>query len=156
MKDSYKDLVCWDESNDEYYIDYPIGNQTLHMGFQLTGPNDDFHKDITYFNVWINLYNKRKDQLRNEDLHLSTGLNPIKTVLVARECFEAIVDTIIDDMQDNETDVVIYAHWVDNRRRDAYYRILKKYGYKYGYVPVEKTKVIMKKYKWNDYYEYEE
>ena len=59
-------------------------------------------------------------------------------------------------MQDNETDVVIYAHWVDNRRRDAYYRILKKYGYKYGYVPVEKTKVIMKKYKWNDYYEYEE
>ena len=56
-------------------------------------------------------------------------------------------------MKTDKRDIVIYCHWVDNRRRDAYYRILSKYGYKYGNVPNETCKVIMKKFRWKDYQE---
>lgn len=146
----YKDLVHYNAANDEYYIDYPIDNQTFHMGFQYVEPDNVLNNQTDYYNVWINLYNKRKDMFRNEDLILSTGLNPIKTVLIARECFKAIEAEIIENMEFNNKDVVIYCHWMDKRRRDAYYKVLSRMGYKYGKVPMHPYKVIMKRYKNND------
>lgn len=153
VNNKYSKLVKYSRSEEEYYIDYPINNQTFHIGFQLVEEEDPELSKTKYYNVWINLYNKRKDMERNENLCLSTGLNPIKTVLVARECFKAIEAKIIDQMKYNHKDVVIYCHWMDNRRRDAYYKILSKYGYRYGNIPNETCKVIMKKFKWKDYKE---
>lgn len=148
--EKYKDLVHYDRDKEEYYIDYPIENQTFHMGFQKYEVDSFIDNGIVYFNVWINLYNKRKDMWRNEDLLLSTGLNPIKTVLVARECFKAIEAEIIEDMEYNDKDVIIYCHWVNNRRRDAYYKVLSRMGYRYGRIPLHPYKVIMKRYKNNE------
>ena len=148
--EKYKDLVHYDREKEEYYIDYPIENQTFHMGFQKCEVDSFIDNGIVYFNVWINLYNKRKDMWRNEDLLLSTGLNPIKTVLVARECFKAIEAEIIEDMEYNDKDVIIYCHWVNNRRRDAYYKVLSRMGYRYGRIPLHPYKVIMKRYKNNE------
>lgn len=146
----FSDLVHYSQDKDEYYIDYPIENQTFHMGFQRTETDSFIDNGIDYYNVWINLYNKRKDMWRNEDLLLSTGLNPIKTVLIARECFKAIEEQIVEDMEFNFNDVIIYCHWVDNRRRDAYYKVLSRMGYRYGKVPMYPYKVIMKRYKNNE------
>lgn len=151
-KDKFYELVRWDSRESDYSIDYPINNQTFHISFQLVDVDDKDLSKIRYYNVWINLYNKRKDMMRNEDLHISTGLNPIKTVLVARKCFKAIEQIIIEQMERNKKDVVIYCHWVDNRRRDAYYKVLSKWGYRYGHIPIEPNKVIMKKFKYKDYY----
>lgn len=146
----YKDLIQY--LSGDYAIDYPIGNQTFHMEFQLLD-NEQIVPTTKYYNIWINLYNKRKDMSRNEDLHISTGLNPMQTVIVARNCFEALQEEVIQNMKIDKKDVVIYCHWVDNRRRDAYYKILSKYGYRYGNIPNETCKVIMKKFKWKDYKE---
>lgn len=136
----------------DYDIDYPIGNQTLHMSFQLLD-NEQIIQNTKYFNIWISLYTKRKDMQRNENLHIATGLNPIQTVIVARNCFEALQEAVLKTITREKKDIVIYCHWVDNRRRDAYYRVLSKYGYRYGNIPSEPNKVIMKKFKWKDYKE---
>lgn len=145
----FSDLIkCY---SGDYVIDYPIGKQTFHMAFELVDNDDEIIQTTKYYNIWINLYTKRKDMQRNENLHISTGLNPIQTVIVARHCFEALQDEVIRQMQFNKKDIVIYCHWIDNRRRDAYYRVLSKYGYKYGNIPCESNKVIMKKFKWRDY-----
>lgn len=144
----FSDLIkCY---SGDYIIDYPIGKQTFHMAFELV-ETDEIVQTTKYYNIWINLYTKRKDMIRNENLHLSTGLNPIQTVIIARNCFEALQDAVIQQMRFSKKDVVIYCHWVDNRRRDAYYKVLSRYGYKYGNVPNEPNKVIMKKFKWKDY-----
>lgn len=150
VNNKYSKLVKYTRSGEEYYIDFPIDNQTFHMGFQLVEGEDPELSKTEYYNVWINLYNKRKDMWRNEDLLLSTGLNPIKTVLVARECFKAIEAEILEDMEYNDKDVIIYCHWVNNRRRDAYYKVLSRMGYRYGRIPLHPYKVIMKRYKNNE------
>ena len=140
----FSDLIkCYSR---DYIIDYPIENQTLHLAFEYYEPDTIIKSDTIYFNVWLNLYNKRKDMIRNEQLHISTGLNPFKTVLIARKCFIALEEKVLETYQ-SKYNVVIYCHWVDNRRRDAYYRVLSKRGYQYGRVPFESNKVILKKFK---------
>ena len=91
---------------------------------------------------------KRKHIDYNEDNALITGKNPLKTFMIARRMFEELQDTILDDFL-NQVNIVIYAHWVDSRRRDIYYKALKRYGYDWG--RVQGRKVILKRFEKGDY-----
>ena len=44
------------DDGDVCYIDTPIGNQTLHMEFGMS----DWTMDTIWFNVYMTLYNKKK------------------------------------------------------------------------------------------------
>ena len=105
-----------------------------------------------WVNVALSIYNKSKDVFTNMDKKLSTGIDPIRNFIVARKMFDALEAAIIRYSVVRKQDVVIFCHWEDNRRRDAYYRVLSKKGYRYGNAPW-KQKVIMKKFKWKDYLE---
>lgn len=75
----------WDSANHEMYVRVPIDNQTLEMAFQ---EFDTVPGKSVCFNVCLSVYNKRKHQGRNEDLHLSTGKDPIRSVMLAIQAFD--------------------------------------------------------------------
>lgn len=129
--------VEWNWDNDECYVLIPIENQTLRMGIQL----DEYTDTTIYGNIYISLYNKRKHSARNEDNVIMTGLNPFKTIYYGMKAFKFLEEAVLQGYNDRFK-VIIYCSWVDNRRRDAYYKFLSKRGYRYdklfGY------KVIMK------------
>lgn len=118
--------VQYDNENEWFIVKEKIDNQTFFMEFQLY----DESGDTLYYNICMGLYNKRKHAARNEDEKRITGLNPMKTMFVAKKAFELLEQAVI------ESDPAMRKHiscgWVDNRRRDAYYRFLSKRGYQYG------------------------
>lgn len=133
--------ICeWNKDGDGYHINAPIDNQTLHMEFQETY----WTSDTTYINVYMTLYNKRKHIESNEANVKMTGLNPIKTALVARRCFNLLEEVTVKHYL-QWGDVIIYCGWLDNRRRDTYYKVLSRKGYTYG--KLEGKKCIMKRFK---------
>ena len=106
-----------------------------------------------WFNIALSIYNKTKDMYDNMDKKISTGLDPIRNVIIARKMFDAIEAYIVKkEAVNKKRDIYIYCGWEDNRRRDAYYRVLSKKGYSYVRGPGG-HKVIGKKFKWKDYQE---
>ena len=89
------------------------------------------------------------------DKKLSTGKDLIRNFIVARKMFDALEKKIIEQVVEQKKDAIIFCWWEDNRRRDAYYKVLSKKGYRYGNTPWGR-KVIMKKFKWKDYIENED
>lgn len=126
----------------EYYVEERIDNQSLLMAFQEV--NDSDNMDTIFFNVYLNISSKRKHRNQNESNKIITGKNPIKDVLIARRAFDELEKEVIKDWKDRKN-IVIYCSWVDNRRRDAYYKILSKKGYTYQ--TIEGKKVIAKRIK---------
>ena len=126
----------------EYYIEERIDNQSLLMAFQEV--NDGDVDDTIYFNVYLVISSKRKHRIQNESNKIITGKNPIQDVIIARKGFDAIESDILKDWS-KKKDIVIYCHWIDNRRRDAYYKILSKKGYTYQ--NINGKKVIAKRFK---------
>lgn len=118
-----------------------INNQTFIMGLEPTDWND---KTI-YLNLYITLYNKRKDIDKNENLIKTTGLNPAKTISTAIKAFKILEEECLN-YYNEEYNVIIYCTWLDKRRRDIYYRYLSRFGYKYGKHPYDNFKYIYKKY----------
>lgn len=137
----------YDPELEEYYVNVPIDNQTFHIGIQLTD-YDQKAPNIAWFNIWLSLYSKRKHMQRNEDLHLSTGRNPLKTYSLGMQAFKELEDFFIKSEKENKDfdEIILYCTWVDNRRREAYYKILKRLGYNWGRTP-EGKKCIMRKVK---------
>lgn len=117
--------VKWFADDGVFMIKAPVADQTLEMGFQW---QDEDRYKIT-FSVYLSLYSKRKHMGINEDKKLSTGKNPFMTYKIALKCFELLEKRCLmeEDLQDK--DILIYCNWVDNRRRDAYYKVLHKRGY---------------------------
>ena len=138
--------VVWNYDDQEYTVKEKIGTQSIVMKAQL---DDNYEEDDTlYFNIALAVYSKRKHMDRNEGNVLITGKNPLKTFVVARRMFEELQSTVLDDFL-NQANIVIYAHWVDSRRRDTYYKALKRYGYDWG--QVQKRKVILRRFDKGDY-----
>lgn len=102
--------------------------QTLDMFFECI----DEYKGTLYYNISLSVYSKRKHAYKNEDEKKITGKNPVETVLAARRIFYEIEGCIIDDCKAEGLDVVFEVFWTDNRRRDAYYKVLSRDGYRYG------------------------
>lgn len=136
--------VKWNHQDDEYYVNIPIDKQTLYMGFQMNYWTDD----TIYFNIVLAVYNKRKHKDYNENHILMTGQNPLATALLARKAFKALEQKTLEQYNDRYQ-VIIYCSWIDNVRRDIYYRVLSKMGYSYG--RLWNQKVIMKSWKKDDY-----
>lgn len=136
--------VKWNHQDDEYYVNIPIDKQTLYMGFQMNYWTDD----TIYFNIVLAVYNKRKHKDYNENHILMTGQNPLATALLARKAFKALEQKTLEQYNDRYR-VIIYCSWIDNVRRDIYYRVLSKMGYSYG--RLWNQKVIMKSWKKDDY-----
>lgn len=132
----------WNHEKNEYYINTPIENQTLHMAFEM----DDWTMDTVWFNVYMTLYNKRKQIDENENKVKITGNNPMQTVAAAIKAFKILERATLFGFNDRYN-VVIHCHWLDNRRRDAYYRFLSKRGYQYGKDANDGSKWIFKKWK---------
>lgn len=133
-------VVHYDKENDEYFIKEKIDNQTLKMVFQM----NNWNEDTAFFNVYLTLYNKRNQIVDNEAEVKVTGANPIKSFFVARKAFNYLVWKVLDEYS-WKYDVIIYCTWLDNRRRDAYYKYLSTKGYRYGRIDGEKC--IFKRYK---------
>jgi len=133
-------IVHYDEENDEYFIKERIGNQTMKMVFQMYNWNED----TIFFNVYLTLYNKRNQINSNETQVKMTGENPLQTFFVVRKAFRYLVWKVLDEYN-WKYDLIIYCTWLDNRRRDAYYKYLSTLGYRYGRIDGEKC--IFKRYK---------
>ena len=133
-------IVQYDRENDEYFVKERIGSQTLKLVFQM----HDWNTDTIFFNVYLTLYNKRNQIEGNEAEVKMTGANPVKTFFVVRKAFKYLVWKVLDEYN-WKYDLIIYCTWLDNRRRDAYYKYLSTLGYRYGRIDGEKC--IFKRYK---------
>lgn len=141
--------VVYREEDDTYYERQKVGNQTIELGMNFH--NQNAHDRKAYFNVYITIFNKRKDMYSNMDKKAITGTNPIANVLTARRMFlEVEAEVIREELYHGPFDeITIFCTWVNNRRRDAYYRVLSKYGYNWG--KIDNQKCIMKTFKKEDY-----
>ena len=143
--------VFYDRETDAYICREQIDNQTIELGMNCEYETCD---RTTFWNIYISVHNKRKDMYDNMDKHTITGKNPFQTFIKAREMFYAVEAEVLKQelfLKDNAPEkIVIYCTWVDNRRRDAYYKVLSKMGYTWGRTPRLKQKCIMKIYKRED------
>lgn len=137
--------IKWNGYDDEYYVNIPIDNQTLYMAFQL----NDWSYDTVYINVCLGVFNKRKHKDYNEDHVLMTGLNPLATAILARKAFRMLEKETLDWFN-RDRRVIIYCTWLDNVRRDIYYKVLSKMGYRFG--TLNGQKVIMKVWKKGEWF----
>ena len=143
--------VIHDRESDMYYARERVDNQTIELGMDCEYFNDT--RNSSWWNIYITVFNKRKDMFSNMDKHTITGLNPFKTFAKAREMFKEVEKTLIEEELINgyENEITIFCTWVDNRRRDAYYRVLHPLGYDWGRTPRLKHKCIMKTYRKEDF-----
>ena len=130
----------FDYHEDEYYVDIPIDNQTLHMAFQL----DNWTDRSVHINVYLHVYTKRKKMMKEMDAFALTGTNPLATVIYARKAFDILEKETLKGYNE-DYDVIIFAHWINNLRRNIYERFLLPRGYRYGIL--NNQKVLMKKWK---------
>lgn len=126
--------VKYDYKNRTYYIKEKIHNQTTIMQFE----ECDRSLDMVYYNVVLGVYNKRKHAQKNEDNAIITGKYPFETVSKAVRAFNILEQEVIKENKFYDKKVMIMISWVDNRRRDIYYKYLSKRGYKYEVVDGQK------------------
>lgn len=132
--------VKWNGHDDEYYVNIPIDNQTLHMSFWL----DDWTDRSVHLGVYLQVYTKRKRIVQEEGSFAITGKNPLATVIYARKAFEALERESLKGYNE-DYDIIIFIHWTNNLRRNIYERFLLPRGYRYGIL--NNQKVLMKKWK---------
>lgn len=126
--------VKYDYQNRTYYIKEKIHNQTIIMQFE----ECDRSLDMTYYNVVLGVYNKRKHAQKNEDNAIVTGKYPFETVAKAVRAFNLLEQEVIKENKFYNRKIMIMISWVDNRRIDIYYKYLSKRGYKYEVVDGQK------------------
>lgn len=136
--------VHYNAIDDTYYERRQIGNQTIELGINFVEQNE--HDRKGWWNIYLTVFNKRKDMYSNMDKKIITGKDPIANFLAAREMFYNVEAYLLA----NELglggfdEITIFCTWVDNRRRDAYYKVLSRLGYDWGTYDGEKC--IMKTY----------
>ena len=134
--------------DDTYFERRKVGNQTIELGINYYDEN--VHDRKSWWNIYITIFNKRKDMYSNMDKKIITGKNPFATVVAAREMFSNVEAYLLDHelVHGGFDEITIFCTWVDNRRRDAYYKVLSRMGYDWG--RIGKEKCIMKTYRLED------
>lgn len=128
-----------DDNTVEFKAQMKIGNQTLLLAAQELKRT----KDTIYWNLWLTLANKRRQRIRNEDLLKSTGLNLFVTYKAALQLLDKVELAVQCEYDDYNNQFVV--GWADNRRRDAYEKVLTKRGYRFG--RYEGHKYLLKTFK---------
>ena len=127
----------WDDNDDCYCGKIKINNQSILIKFE----EIDRNLDTIYFNIVATVFSKRK---HIEDLHqkeLISGKNSIEIVINALKLFDTLELKVIEKFQC--MNIVIICQWYNNKRRNAYWKILKKRGYQWGIV--DNKKALVKK-----------
>lgn len=93
------------------------------------------------FSVWLTVFRKRK-QISNIVLH-ETGKDGLKTLLFAKAAILDFEKFIVEKYADCHKKIFINISWDDSRRRNVYYRGLKKEGYAFN--KFNRKKVLSKK-----------
>ena len=134
--------------DDTYFERRRVDNQTIELGINYH--DESIHDRHSYWNIYVTVFNKRKDMYSNMDKKIITGKNPFATVIAAREMFSNVEAYLLDcELVHGGFDkITIFCTWVDNRRRDAYYKVLSRMGYDWG--RIGKEKCIMKTYRLED------
>ena len=83
--------VKYDYKNRTYYIKEKIHNQTMIMQLE----ECDRSLDMTYYNVVLGVYNKRKHAQKNEDNAIVTGKYPFETVSKAVRAFNLLEQEVL-------------------------------------------------------------
>lgn len=130
----------YSKEREEFYEKERIENQTVYMAFQ-----PDCIGETLAFNIFLIVYNKKKQINRSLNLKEITGKNGFKTMAIALKMLnkleEEVYYSVISNLKDNS--YIIYCSWEDNRRRNTYYKVLSKRGFKFG--NLEGKKVLFKK-----------
>lgn len=114
------------------YIDTEVlpSGQTIKIEFQ-----EEWTNRYYLYNVYLVIMNKRKSE--NQTQLKSMGKDGIKGLLWAKNKIQEFEKFIKEKHGDNMS--VIFCHWDDNRRRNAYHYGLSKIGYKYGFIGGKKV-----------------
>lgn len=129
--------IYWDDDELSYIGRVKINNQTVEICFDEID-SDDY---TVWFNISLTVYNKKKDVVKLHDKEIISGLYPFETVVAGIKLFNELETEVINSF--NYLNIIIYCQWYDNRRRDAYWKILSKKGYYWG--RIDNQKVIMKR-----------
>lgn len=135
--------VLYDRQKHLFTLKHKLSNgQTMEMCFDLWF-EDDFarKKDLPIYFVSLVVYSKRKDKWAARTWHKSTGKNPFESAQVARSAFHTLEMCVAAHHPDGFR---VYVGWEDNRRRDAYEKVLSRKGYVFQ--NCEGFKVLAKTY----------
>lgn len=140
--------VRYRREDSTYYEQRRIGNQVIELGINLYDETDGGRTSA--WNIYLTIFNKKKDMYTNMDKKIITGKNPIATALAAREMFYNVEAYLLahELVRGHYDKIKIFCTWVDNRRRNAYYRVLHRLGYDWG--TIDNEKCIMKIYRAED------
>ena len=74
--------------DDTYFERRRVDNQTIELGINYY--DESIHDRHSYWNIYVTVFNKRKDMYSNMDKKIITGKNPFATVITAREMFSNV------------------------------------------------------------------
>lgn len=134
--------IRWNMDELSYIGKTRVKNQTIEIRLEQLFANID----SVWFNIVLTIYNKRKDYYKLHEHKTISGKYPFETVAAGLKLFDELEKICLDRFK--YLNVIIYCGWLDNRRRDAYWSILKRRGYDWGII--DKQKVIMKRVKKNE------
>lgn len=120
--------VKCDKTNYEYYIEEKYDGQTYRMSFYY----DYTREPIQWYSIYLRIFSKRKHELTFENNIQETGKHPFFTYAWTKKAFEALQDYVLNKTPKQYKKIGIICFWLDNRRRDAYYKFLSRYGYYYA------------------------
>lgn len=130
---SYCHWDCWpsDEPEPDNYLDcFPvhifrtkIDGQTVEVEFASDEINR--HQGVRHWNIGLTIGTKRKKFSNYHQRKDVSGKIGIKGLLFAKAAIQHFEQYYIG--KDN----ALYAHWLDNRRRDVYAYGLKKMGFEF-------------------------
>ena len=84
--------VEYRREDDTYFTRRRIDNQTIELGINFIEETDK----KSYWNIYVTIFNKRKDMYTNMDKKIITGKNPFKTALAARDMFYEVEAAVLD------------------------------------------------------------
>lgn len=113
---------------DDYFPLYSyttkIDGQTVEVEFESFEPYT--HRGIRHWNIGLTIGSKRKNFSSYHQKKETTGKIGIQGLLFAKAAIQHFEENWCEKGED-----AIYAHWLDNRRRNVYEFGLKKLGFDY-------------------------
>lgn len=134
-------VVDYNRKTDTYSVTEKYDGQKYYMAFEC---DTNETGDVCYASVYLHINTKRKRIADEQNNPTTTGKHPFHTYKFCREAFEALMDEFILCEGRDYDKLIIEVHWMDNRRRDAYEKFLKKYGFTFAVNPWTRQKCLRK------------